>query len=162
MLGYFENPEATAEVMEEGGWFRTGDYGYIDSEDFIYVTGRKKNVIITKNGKNVYPEELEYHLSLSPVIGELMVFELESGLSDDTIIAVITIPNPEEIAQRLGEDATDEAIGKLLWEEVDKVNAEQPIFKKIRKVYLRKEPFEATTSKKIKRFLAENKAGIEV
>ena len=162
MLGYYKNPEATAEVMEEGGWFRTGDYGYIDDENYIFVTGRKKNVIITKNGKNVYPEELEYHLGLSPVFGEQMVFQLDSSLSDDTIIAVITIPNSEEIEERLGKDASDEAIGKLLWQEVDKVNADMPIFKKIRKVYLRKEPFEATTSKKIKRFVDENKVGIEV
>jgi len=161
MLGYYKNPEATAEVLEDG-WLHTGDYGYIDSDDFIYVTGRKKNVIITKNGKNVYPEELEYLLSLSPVFGELMVFEVESERSDDTIIAVVTIPNGEEISERLGEGAGDEAIGKLLWEEVDKVNADQPLFKKIRKVYLRKEPFEATTSKKIKRFVEGNKKGIEV
>ena len=161
MLGYYQNQEATDAVME-GEWFHTGDYGYIDSEDFIYVTGRKKNVIITKNGKNVYPEELEFKLSLSPVFDELMVFEVESGLSDDTIIAVIAIPNQEEITERLGADASDEAIGKLLWEEVDKANADQPIFKKIRKVYLRKEPFEATTSKKIKRFVPENKQGIEM
>jgi len=161
MLGYYNNPEATAEVMEDG-WFHTGDYGYVDDEGFVFITGRKKNVIITKNGKNVYPEELEHLLGISPVFGETMAFEAESGIGDDTIIAVITIPNQEEITERLGADASDEAIGKLLWEEVDKVNADLPIFKKIRKVYLRKEPFEATTSKKIKRFVPENKQGIEV
>jgi long-chain acyl-CoA synthetase len=162
MLGYYQNQESTDAVMEDGVWFHTGDYGYIDSENFIYVTGRKKNVIITKNGKNVYPEELEFLLGCSPVFGELMVFEHVSGVGDDTIIAVITIPNDEEITERLGEGASDEAIGKLLWEEVDKINAGQPIFKKVRKVYLRKEPFDATTSKKIKRFVQENKVGIEV
>ena len=146
----------------EGEWFHTGDYGYIDSENFIYVTGRKKNVIITKNGKNVFPEELEFTIGCSPVFGELMVFEAESEVGGDTIIAVITIPNDEEIRERLGEGASDEAIGKLLWEEVDKVNADLPMFKKIRRIFLRKEPFESTTSKKIKRFVQENKDGIEV
>ena len=161
MLGYYQNQEATDEVME-GEWFHTGDLGYIDSENFIYVTGRRKSVIITKNGKNVFPEELEFKLGCSPVFGESMVFEAESDVGDDTIIAVIVIPNEEEVKERLGENASDEAIGKLLWEEVDKVNADLPIFKKVRRVYLRKEPFEATTSKKIKRFVPENKVGIEV
>ena len=161
MTGYYQNQEATDAVME-GEWFHTGDYGYIDSEKFIYVTGRKKNVIITKNGKNVYPEELEFLIGCSPVFEELMVFEADSDVGGDTIIAVIAIPNDEEIMERLGGGASDEAIGKLLWEEVDKVNADMPIFKKIRKVYLRKEPFDSTTSKKIKRFVAENKVGIEV
>jgi len=160
-LGYYNNPEATDEVMEDG-WFHTGDYGYVDPEGFVHVTGRKKSVIITKNGKNVHPEELEYLLSISPVFGELMVFEADSGLSDDTIIALVAIANQEEIEERFGADASDEVIGKLFWEEVDKVNAEMPIFKKIRKVYLRKEPFDATTSRKIKRYVAENKLGIEV
>jgi len=160
-MGYYNNPEATAEVMEDG-WFHTGDLGFVDPEGFVHVTGRKKSVIITKNGKNVHPEELEYLLSASPVFGEIMAFEADSGLNDDTIIAIVALPNEEEIKERLGEDASDEAIGKLFWEEVDKVNAHLPIFKKIRKVYLRKEPFDATTSRKIKRYVEDNKAGIEV
>ena len=160
-MGYYNNPEATAEVMEDE-WFHTGDLGYVDPEGFVHVTGRKKSVIITKNGKNVHPEELEYLISVSPVFGEAMAFEAESGLSDDTIIAVIALPNDEEIKERLGDDATDEAIGQLFLEEINKINANLPIFKKIRKVYLRKEPFDATTSRKIKRYIAENKVGIEV
>ena len=161
MMGYYENQEATDAVMD-GEWFSTGDYGYIDSENFIYVTGRKKNVIITKNGKNVFPEELEFLVGCSPVFSELMVFEAESDVGGDTVIALITIPNDEEVKERLGEGASDEMVGKLLWEEVDKINVDLPIFKKIRKILLRKEPFEATTSKKIKRFVQENKDGIEV
>lgn len=160
-IGYYNNPEATAEVMEDG-WFHTGDLGFVDPEGFVHVTGRKKSVIITKNGKNVHPEELEYLLSVSPVFEEVMVFESDSGLSDDTIIAVVALANKEYIEEHLGADASDEAIGKLFWEEVDKVNGTMPIFKKIRKVYLRKEPFESTTSRKIKRHVAENKVGIEV
>jgi len=101
-------------------------------------------------------------LGISPVFDEMMVFELPSERNDDTIIAVVVIPNYEEVDERLGAGASDEAIGKLLWQEVDKINATLPIFKKIRKIYLRKEPFDATTSKKIKRFIAENKTGIEV
>jgi len=160
-IGYYNNPEATAEVMEDG-WFHTGDLGYVDPEGFVHVTGRKKSVIITKNGKNVHPEELEYLLSTSPVFGEAMVFEAESGLNDDTIIAVTVMANQEGVDEILGADASDEAIGKLFWEEIDKINSNLPIFKKIRKVYLRKEPFDATTSRKIKRHVESNKDGIEV
>ncbi|MDR0875806.1 MAG: AMP-binding protein [Clostridiales Family XIII bacterium] len=161
MMGYYNNEEATAEAIQDG-WYHTGDYGYVDPERFVHITGRKKSVIITKNGKNVFPEELEYLLSISPVFGELMVFEVEAGLSNDTIIAVVAIPNTEELTERLGEGYTAEQAAKLIWEEVDRVNTDLPIFKKIRKVYLREEPFEATTSKKIKRFVAANKEGVEI
>jgi long-chain acyl-CoA synthetase len=161
MMGYYKDEEATNDVME-GAWFHTGDYGYIDKERFVFITGRKKSVIITKNGKNVFPEELEYLLGRSRVFGEIMVFEGDSGLSDDTVISVAVIPNAEEVEERLGKGYTDEQVGALLWAEVNAVNAELPMFKKIRKVVLRKEAFDQTTSKKIKRFVAENKDGVEV
>ncbi|MDR1796869.1 MAG: AMP-binding protein [Clostridiales Family XIII bacterium] len=161
MMGYYKNEEATSEVMEDG-WFHTGDYGYVDKDRFVFITGRKKNVIITKNGKNVYPEELEYLLARHGIIGELMVWEASSAKDDDTIIAVTVVPDAEYVEANLGAGATDEALGKALWEAVDAVNAEQPIFKKIRKVYLRKEPFDITTKKTIRRFNQDNRAGIEV
>ncbi|MDR1815564.1 MAG: AMP-binding protein [Clostridiales Family XIII bacterium] len=161
MMGYYKNEEATAEAIEDG-WFHTGDYGYVDKDRFVFITGRKKNVIITKNGKNVYPEELEYLLARHEIFGELMVWEASGAKDDDTIIAVTVIPSQEYVEAQLGADATDEAVGKLLWEAVDAVNEGQPIFKKIRKVYLRKEPFDITTKKTIRRFNPENKAGVEV
>lgn len=160
MMGYYKDEEATGEVME-GEWFHTGDYGYL-KDRFVFITGRKKNVIITKNGKNVYPEELEYLLSRHGIIGELMVFEVESGRSDDTIIAATIIPDEEEVVRVLGENADSEAVGKLLWDAVNAVNEGQPMFKKIRKVYLRSEPFDVTTKKTIRRFVAENRSGTEV
>ena len=75
MIGYYKDPEETAKVIDEEGWFHTGDLGYIDSDGYAYLTGRAKNVIITKNGKNVYPEELEYQLGLIPFVSESFVFE---------------------------------------------------------------------------------------
>ncbi|MDR1272086.1 MAG: AMP-binding protein [Clostridiales Family XIII bacterium] len=161
MMGYYKNDEATAEVMHDG-WFHTGDYGRIDSDGYVYITGRKKSVIITKNGKNVFPEELEYLIARSPVVGEVMVWEAEGDVSDDTIIAATILPSPDELKERFGTDIDDDKIAKLLWEEVNKVNDTLPIFKKVRRLYHRKDAFEQTTSKKIKRFKDENRTGIEI
>lgn len=157
MLGYYKNPEETAKVIKDG-WFYTGDQGYTDDEDFIYITGRKKNVIIASNGKNVFPEELEYLLSKSPYVAESMVWGADDEKGDITIVASIR-PDEEEVAEAIGEEkAKDaEAIKELLWKEVDRINADLPLFKKIKKISVRREEFEKNTSKKIKRFVEGNK-----
>lgn len=156
MLGYYNMPEATAQAVQDG-WFYTGDLGYIDSEGYAYITGRKKNVIITKNGKNVYPEELEYYLSRIPYVLESLVYDKESNDGLDTVIVAAIRIDEEEVIQKLGKDYTEEMAEKLLWEEVDKINAESPNFKKIKKIILRKTEFEKNTSKKIKRYVSSNK-----
>lgn len=157
MLGYYKNPEETAKVIKDG-WFYTGDQGYTDDEDFIYITGRKKNVIIASNGKNVFPEELEYLLSKSPYVAESMVWGADDEKGDITIVASIR-PDEEEVAEAIGEEKAkdDEAIKELLWKEVDRINADLPLFKKIKKISVRWEEFEKNTSKKIKRFVEGNK-----
>ena len=154
MLGYYNNPEETAKVIKDG-WFYTGDQGYIDDEKFIYITGRKKNVIIASNGKNVFPEELEYLLSKIPYVTESMVWGAEE--KGDIVIVAAIRPDMEEVEAVLGKDCNEEAVKKLLWDEVDKINAELPMFKKIRKIAVRNEEFEKNTSKKIKRFVESNK-----
>lgn len=154
MLGYYNNPEETAKVIKDG-WFYTGDQGYIDDEKFIYITGRKKNVIIASNGKNVFPEELEYLLSKIPYVTESMVWGAEE--KGDIVIVAAIRPDMEEVEAVLGKDCDEEAVKKLLWDEVDKINAELPMFKKIRKIAIRNEEFEKNTSKKIKRFVESNK-----
>ncbi|MDR2163728.1 MAG: AMP-binding protein [Clostridiales Family XIII bacterium] len=161
MMGYYGDEAATAEVMEDG-WFHSGDYGYIDEDNFVFITGRKKNVIITKTGKNVFPEELEYFLGRSNVLGEMMVWETISEKNDDTVIALTVKIDPEGVKDVLGEDHTQEQVDGLVHAEVDKVNAELPIFKRIRKIYLRDDDFIVTTSKKIKRFEEANKTGREL
>ncbi|MBR5229348.1 MAG: AMP-binding protein [Firmicutes bacterium] len=158
MMGYYNMPEETAKVIKDG-WFHTGDLGYVDSENFIYITGRKKNVIITRNGKNVFPEELEYYLGKVAFVSESMVWaESDADGQDDVIVATIK-PDMEEVAAVLGEDAAKDtaAIEKLLWTEVDKINEDLPLFKKIKKIVIRTEDFEKTTGKKIKRFVQTNK-----
>ena len=158
MLGYYKNPEATAQVIKDG-WFYTGDQGYVDEDDFIYITGRKKNVIIASNGKNVFPEELEYMLSKIPYVSESMVWGAEGEKAGDVVVVAAIIPDLEEVEAALGAEKAkdDEAVKELLWREVDKINAGLPLFKKIRKISVRHEEFEKNTSKKIKRFVEANK-----
>ena len=158
MMGYYNMPEETAKVIKDG-WFHTGDLGYVDDEDFIYITGRKKNVIITRNGKNVFPEELEYYLGKVPYVSESMVWAESDEAGQDDVIAATIKPDMEEVTAALGEEAAKDtaAIEKLLWSEVDRINADLPLFKKIKKIVVRTEDFEKTTGKKIKRFVQTNK-----
>ena len=148
MLGYYKNEEATNEVLKDG-WFYTGDLGYIDKEKFVYITGRKKNVIVTKNGKNIFPEELETHLCRSPYISECMVYGQDDA--DDTLIVAQVIPEMEEIEAVLGKNPSVEKVQELLDEEVLKVNHSLQLFKRIGKVIIRHEEFAKTTTQKIKR-----------
>ncbi len=159
MLGYYNMPEETAKVIKDG-WFHTGDLGYVDDEEFIYITGRKKNVIITANGKNVFPEELEYYLGRSSLVSESMVWAQEDESGQDTVIVATIKPDMEEVEAAIGKDAAgdDAQVEKLLWTEVDKINENLPFFKKIKRINLRREEFEKTTGKKIKRFVESNKA----
>ena len=157
MMGYYQMPEETAAVIDEDQWFHTGDLGYIDENGYAYITGRKKNVIITKNGKNVYPEELEYQLSLSPYIEESFVFSsTQPGESDISIVASIR-PDMEFIREELPTEPTDQDIKTILWEEVDKINKTAPLYRRIKKLILRKKEFIKNTSNKLVRFAEENK-----
>ena len=146
MLGYYKNPEATAEVFTEDGWFRTGDIGYMDKDGDIYITGRKKNVIILSNGKNVFPEEIEEHLSSIPSILESVVLTRENDAGEQIITAIV-VPNMDILA-----DKTKEEVYAEIKSAVNGVNKNLPSFKQVRKIEVRYEPFERTTSKKIQRF----------
>lgn len=157
MLGYYNNKEATEEVLR-GGWFYTGDLGYVDNDGYIYITGRLKNVIITQNGKNVYPEELENYLKNISCIDEAMVWGQNSEIDErDTIIAATVTLDEEALTEAIGENYTDEEKRDFIWEEVDKINENLPLFKKIKKVVIKEDDFEKTTAKKIKRFVSSNK-----
>ena len=158
MLGYYEDPEETAKVLDEDGWFHTGDLGYVDIDGYAYLTGRAKNVIVTTKGKNVYPEEIEYQLNLINFVEESFVFENPETAGVDTQIVASVKIDQEEMAELLGPDFTDEDVMREIWKEVDKINEEAPVYRRIKKVILRKTDFIHNTSSKLMRMVEANKA----
>lgn len=153
MLGYYKNEEATREVLDEEGWFRTGDYGYTDDEGYIYITGRKKNVIVLPGGKNLFPEELEEYLGAVPLVEESVVVGRENKETGDITVVAIVYPNKEE-CEKAGL-TTDEEIYQAINEAAMKINRKLASYKHIHKVELRDEPFEKTTTRKIKRYTVD-------
>ncbi len=154
MLGYYKNEKITRETFAEDGWYRTGDLGYIDDDGFLHISGRKKNVIIAANGKNVYPEELEDILNRSPYIQESMVYGESAGGYTEKIAVQIVVDGEALIARAESKkkEITDEWIREVIRKEVDKVNKQVPSFKRIQNVIVRENEFEKTTTKKIKRY----------
>ncbi len=148
MLGYYEDEAATKEAIDENGYFHTGDLGFMDENSFVIITGRKKNVIISKNGKNIFPEEIESLLSRSPYVAESLVTG-EDDNREDIIVTATIFPNAEEITKKFGENPDPDAVQALLDEECDKVNEMLVSYKHIRRVVVRDTEFEKTTSKKI-------------
>lgn len=151
MMGYYENEEATQAVLRDG-WFYTGDLGYIDSDGFIHITGRKKNVIVTKNGKNIYPEEIEFLLSQNRLVKESMVYGRTLDGSGELEVAAEIFPDAEKVAEALGTDKPSETdVYSLINDVVHEVNKKLTLYKYIRYFTIRDEEFSKTTSKKIKR-----------
>lgn len=150
MMGYYGNQEATAEVIKDG-WFYTGDSGFIDADGFVHITGRKKNVIITGNGKNVFPEEIETLLNRSPYIKESLVFG--KGLSDgDTVICAKIVPDKEKIEEDIkNNSAPGSTVQTIIEAEVKNINKSMVTYKYIKEFTLQDEEFVKTTTKKIKR-----------
>ena len=131
MLGYYKNPEATADAFVDG-WFNTGDIGKIDEDGFVFITGRKKNIIVLSNGKNVYPEEIETEFLKIPCVDEVVVYG-----RDDMLCAEIYTETP---------DKKDE-----IRENLRTINENLPSYKQVKHIEFRDEEFEKTTTKKIKR-----------
>ncbi|MBR2986822.1 MAG: AMP-binding protein [Clostridia bacterium] len=146
MLGYFEDEEATAAVFTEDGWFKTGDVGYVDKDGYLYITGRKKNIIILSNGKNIYPEEIEQYLAPISLIQECVVIGRKNAVGEVVITAVV-FPNEEE-----AEGLSKEDVYTKLKEAINEVNKNLPVFKQIHDLEVRDTEFEKTTTKKIKRY----------
>lgn len=151
MLGYYKNEEATSKVLKNG-WFYTGDLGYIDKDGFVYITGRKKNVIVTKNGKNIFPEELETLLNRSSYIKESMVWGKTAEDGDTAICATIVI-DKEALEEKFENPLTEEEVHSLIDKEVKRVNKGLTLYKHIREFEVREHELIKTTTKKVKRHL---------
>ena len=152
MLGYYGNQEATDEVLKNG-WLYTGDYGRIDKKGFLYITGRKKNVIVTKNGKNIYPEDIEIYLNRSEYIKESLVYGVDNDEEEETIVCAQIVPDIEFITDEIGKAPSKEELMKIVQAEVKKVNKKLTGYKKIKHFDIREEEFDKTTTKKIKRYV---------
>lgn len=153
MLGYYNNPEETAKVIDEDGWFHTGDLGYVNKKGHYFISGRSKNVIVTSNGKNIYPEELEYHLGSDIRVGESIVVGDENN-KGELVVGARIFPNFEELKERYGKDAnefTDEELHDIMEEVVDNVNEKLPPFKRIVSFKIRRTEFVKNTTSKIMR-----------
>jgi long-chain acyl-CoA synthetase len=153
MLGYYKNAEATAEMFTPDGYLRTGDIGYIDDNGFIYINGRKKSLIVSSGGKNIYPEEIEQRFDGSRVVGEILVVGRKDAGGGDVIFAVV-YPNMDALSQDQDGRKLDEALIKALVKaEIEKVNRSLPGYKKIADFTLVDKAFEKNAQQKIRRFM---------
>ena len=148
MLGYYEMPEETEKVLKDG-WFYTGDLGYIDKDGFIFITGRKKNVIVLKNGKNVYPEEIEQLVANLPYVAENMVFGKEK---DDDLVVSLKIVYNKEYVQEKYPNISEEELKNIIWKDIKEINKTLPTYKYIKNLIITDEPMIKTTTAKVKRF----------
>lgn len=157
MLGYYKDKNKTEEAFDDG-WFKTGDLGVIDSDGFLHIKGRKKNVIISKNGKNVFPEEIEDQLNRSPYIMECLVYSEKNEKNDEIIAAKLVVDAEAFIS--LSEEKNIQIDEKLIHDtisaEMERINKKLPSFKRVVKFHLREHEFEKTTTQKIKRYSNNN------
>ena len=165
MLGYYEMPEETAKVIDKDGFFNSGEVGYIDENGFIYLTGRSKNVIVTQNGKNVYPEEIEMLLERVPEIKEVMVYGKAPDANSkkdakELIITAKIIPDYDKIEELHDIDDDDkDKIYNLIWDKIKEVNKQLTSYKAVKDLEIKEGEFEKTSTMKIKRYKEINKDG---
>ncbi len=153
MLGYYENPVATSKVLKNGRLY-TGDLGYIDEEGYVYITGRKKNVIVTKNGKNIFPEEVEAYLAKCPYVKESLVWGRFYEDSGETEVNAQIVVDIDEIKEKLNLNIiSNDEVHKLIQSEIKEINKLMPLYKRIKDFTIREEEFAKTTTKKIKRYV---------
>ncbi len=149
MMGYYHNEEENKRAFVDG-WFKTGDYGYITEDGFIYVTGRKKDIIVLRNGKNVYPQEIENLINKIPYVTESLVYQREKDKTDTMLCAKI-VYDKDLIKEAIGEK-TEKEYKDRIWEKIKEINKELPVFKHIKNITITTEPLIKTTTQKVKRY----------
>jgi len=152
MMGYYKDPEKTAEVMDEEGWFNTEDIGYFDNEGYFFMHGRAKNIIVGSSGENIYPEQIESMLNLHPYVADSLVFDNEGVLSARIHLDYEKLDELFGVKQK-SETKTHAKIDELLEEIRREVNTKVSAFSRVKKIIEQREPFEKTPTKKIKRYL---------
>ena len=150
MLGYYEMPELTKEVLKNG-WFYTGDLGYIDKDGYLFITGRNKNLIVLKNGKKVFPEELEMLINRMDIVEECMVFGMPDEKDKDDVKLSVKIVYNKEIADEKYKDKSFEELKQIIWDQIKELNKRFPRYKHIQNLILSDEELIKTTTKKVKR-----------
>ena len=150
MLGYYEMPELTKEVLKDG-WFYTGDLGYLDKDGYLFITGRSKNLIVLKNGKKIFPEELEMLINRMDIVEECMVFGMPDGVDKNDIKLSVKIVYNKDIAKEKYGDKSMDELKKIIWDEIKELNTSFPRYKHIQNMILTDEELIKTTTKKIKR-----------
>ncbi|MBR2737005.1 MAG: AMP-binding protein [Firmicutes bacterium] len=148
MMGYYKMPELTAETIVDG-WINTGDLGFADDRGFLYITGRSKNVIVTKTGENIYPEEIEAIVLKSAFVKDCMVYAKRE--KSDDLVAIQILPDEEAFLEQMGEVPDEEAMNVFMKKLIREVNSQLTVNQMIRRVIVRKEDFLRTTTLKIKR-----------
>jgi long-chain acyl-CoA synthetase len=158
MQGYFKDPQATAEAIVDG-WYRTGDLGRLDDEGFLYICGRVKSLIVTPNGKNIYPEEVENEILKSPYIAEVLVYAHKNGPVAEEIRAVAR-PNQEELDEHAAKQGcsplSNAEVESLIRSEISGACEKLAAYKRVKSITIRYEEFPKTTTRKIKRFELES------
>ena len=150
MLGYYEMPEITAEVLKDG-WFYTGDLGYFDKDGILYITGRNKNMIVLKNGKKVFPEELETIVNRLELVEECMVFGLPDVDDKNDIKLSVKVVYDKEVVKEQYSDKTEDELRNIIWNQIKQINTTFPRYKHIQNLILSSEELIKTTTKKVKR-----------
>lgn len=149
MIGYYENEKATKQVLKDG-WFYTGDLGYFDEDGYLFITGRKKEVIVLKNGENVYPSDIEFLVNRLSYVQESIIFPRENSKKE--ISLGIKIVYDENLIKENYGEKTKKEYEELVWKDIKEINKELPVFKRIKELIITTEPLEKTTTQKIKRF----------
>lgn len=152
MIGYHNNDEANKEIFTEDGWLLTGDLGYFDREEYLFITGRKKNVIVLKNGKNIYPEEIESLINKIPGVKESLVYGKPENGDENDLKICSKIVYDKDIVKKEYDLESEEQIKNKLWEKIKEVNRKMPTYKYIKEITITEEELVKTTTQKVKRF----------